>query len=90
MSITASITAQDLYDYRELYSHIDGNDLHWLFQEVCGEPSPRGSTPIDPLKLHAIAPDSFDIAARRGTSVPDVYNFIIYFFEELERQRRSC
>lgn len=45
------ITAQDLYDRRDEYGEIDGNDLHNTFRAICGDPSPAGRTPIDPSCL---------------------------------------
>ena len=44
---TTKITAQGLYDRREEYAEIDGNDLHKLFDAVTGDPSPAGRTIID-------------------------------------------
>ena len=47
-----STTAQVLYDTREEFGDIDGNDLHTLFRFLCdGEPSPAGRTPISEPKL---------------------------------------
>ena len=52
------ITAQDLYDRRDEYGEIDGCDLHKLFQELTGDPSPAGRTPIDAAQLAQIAAES--------------------------------
>jgi hypothetical protein len=42
------VTAQHLYDLRELTGFVSGTDLHALFRDVCnGEPSPSGETTIE-------------------------------------------
>lgn len=48
------MTAQDLYDIRDKHGDIDGNDLHWLFEQLTGDPSPAGRTPIDAAALRRI------------------------------------
>ena len=40
------MTAQQLYDWRDETGAISGTDLHMLFQELIGDPSPAGNTPI--------------------------------------------
>jgi hypothetical protein len=56
MKETIMITAQDLYDRRDEYGEIDGQELHSIFALVCdGDPSPAGRTPIDPQALTAHA-----------------------------------
>lgn len=41
------ITAQFLYDLRELTGFISGTDLHQLFTKLVGDPAPKGRTPIN-------------------------------------------
>lgn len=50
-------TAQHLYDRREQYGEIDGNDLHAIFATVCDDPSPTGRTSISTAALAAYAAD---------------------------------
>lgn len=46
------ITAQMIYDLRELTGFASGVDLHDLFRAICdGEPSPSGKVEIHPLAL---------------------------------------
>jgi hypothetical protein len=45
--------AQVLYDVREVTGFVSGSDLHEIFREVCGEPSPSGHVKINPAKLPA-------------------------------------
>jgi hypothetical protein len=49
------ITAQDLYDRRDETGEISGNDLHEIFEAICGDPSPAGRTPISRASLAAHA-----------------------------------
>ena len=49
------MTAQQLYDWRETTSAISGTDLHMLFQELTGDPSPAGDTPIPMAALALLA-----------------------------------
>lgn len=51
------ITAQDLYERRDEYAEISGNDLHELFHALTGDPSPAGRTPIDAGGLASYAAD---------------------------------
>lgn len=53
------MTAQQLYDWREETSAISGMDLHMLFQELVGDPSPRGKTEIDVDKLRDLAEQGY-------------------------------
>lgn len=55
------LTAQMLYDVREAHGDIDGNDLHWLFEQLTGDPSPSGRTPIDPVALGWIGEENAEI-----------------------------
>lgn len=48
-----NMKAQTLYDIREEFGHIDGMQLHRLFQELTGDPSPSGRTEIDADALSA-------------------------------------
>lgn len=48
-----TMKAQQLYDIREEFGHIDGMQLHRLFQELTGDPSPSGRTEIDTAELSA-------------------------------------
>lgn len=64
------ITAQDLYDRRDEYAEISGNDLHELFQILTGDPSPAGRTRIDATKLAAYAAD-----CRAGQNADDMARF---------------
>ena len=41
------IKAQDMYDIREASGICSGTDLHDLFREVLGEPSPSGKKVVD-------------------------------------------
>lgn len=50
--------AQELYDCRERYADIDGTDLHWLFEQLSGDPSPAGRTPIDAAALRRIGDEN--------------------------------
>lgn len=43
--------AQTLYDLRELTGFCSGADLHDLFRELTGEPSPSGFVEIDEQSL---------------------------------------
>ena len=52
------LTAQTLYDIRDEHGDIDGNDLHWLFQRLTGDPSPAGRTPIDAPLLRRIGEEN--------------------------------
>ena len=67
------MTAQTLYDLRADFGDIDGMDLHWLFQQLTGDPSPAGRTPIDVEALRRIGDEnaSGDIGAfvRRALEV---------------------
>lgn len=47
--------AQQLYNWREQTNEISGTELHMLFQELIGNPSPAGRTPIDIARLETIA-----------------------------------
>lgn len=47
--------AQSLYDWRKETGEIGHTDLELLFQELTGDPSPRGRTAIDVDKLARIA-----------------------------------
>lgn len=38
--------AQAFYDRREKYAEISGTDLHYVFDQLCGDPSPRGNVEI--------------------------------------------
>lgn len=42
----STINAQFLYDYRNTFASISGLDLSDLFDEIVGDPSPAGETPI--------------------------------------------
>jgi len=48
-----TMKAQTLYDVREEDAQIDGSELHRLFEELTGDPSPSGRTLIDPATLRA-------------------------------------
>lgn len=39
-------TAQDFYDARRNFACISGKELHEFFSATCGDPSPKGATPI--------------------------------------------
>lgn len=60
--------AQNLYDARDEFGMIDGNDLHELFQAVCGDPSPAGQTPIDAAALADYAADQRALYAAHKAS----------------------
>lgn len=51
------ITAQDLYDWREATAAISGTDLHRLFQDILGDPSPAGRRPIGLADIAELARD---------------------------------
>jgi hypothetical protein len=52
--------AQILYDVREITGFVSGSDLHEIFREVCGEPSPSGHVEIKPAKLPAYVREELD------------------------------
>ena len=47
------LAAQDLYDLRTMTGFCSGQDLHALFSEVVGEPSPSGKVQLDHEKMLA-------------------------------------
>ena len=49
-----ALTAQDIYNLQHLML-IDGKDMHALFAELTGDPSPSGRTKIDMDAVAAIA-----------------------------------
>ena len=49
------MTAQQLYDWRDETGAISGTDLHMLFQELIGDPSPSGHVAIPIAALVALA-----------------------------------
>ena len=55
------MTAQTLYDARDEHGDIDGKDLHWLLQQLTGDPSPAGRTPIDAAALRRIGNENAEI-----------------------------
>lgn len=67
---TTMITAQDLYDRREEYGEISGNDLHDLFQALTGDPSPTGRTSIDASRL-----DAYAAGCRAGQNAEHIARF---------------
>lgn len=50
-----SLTAQQLYDRREMRGEINGQELHAIFAAVCDDPSPPGRTPIGRAALRTYA-----------------------------------
>ena len=56
--------AQQLYNWREQTGEISGSDLALLFQELTGDPSPAGRTPIDITRLETISAE--DTGTRMG------------------------
>lgn len=59
-----TITAQDLYDWRERTGAISGTDLHNLFRTLLdGEPSPPGRTILYVEEIQALA-DAGDTLAQ--------------------------
>lgn len=60
--MASTLTAQKLYDWREETAVISGTELAQLFQELTGEPSPVGRTPISLSKLIDLAADGYDDA----------------------------
>lgn len=54
-SNNVELDAQHLYDARELYGQISGQELHEVFLAVCGDPSPSGRTKIDLQALRGYA-----------------------------------
>lgn len=68
------LTAQALYDRREERGEIDGTDLHSLFADICGDPSPAGRTLIDVDTLAQYAAECR--AAQHGTRPAAVIAFI--------------
>lgn len=51
LAVVFEVSAQDLYDLREMTGFISGQDLHELFDAVVGEPSPSGYRPVNVLAL---------------------------------------
>lgn len=60
--MASTFTAQKLYDWREETAAISGSDLHTLFHELVGDPSPAGRTPISLEKLIALAESGYEDA----------------------------
>lgn len=56
------MTAQTLYDIRDEFGDIDGLDLHWLFEQLTGDPSPAGRTLIDVETLCRIGEENAAIS----------------------------
>ena len=46
-----TINLQVFYDVRDLTGHVSGNDLHEMFNEMTGEPSPSGNESVDLEKI---------------------------------------
>lgn len=70
-----AITAQDLYDRREEYGEIDGQELHNIFRAILGSPSPAGRTAIkaEALRDYASSLRSSYAAHRAGGTVGAEY-----------------
>lgn len=60
------ITAQAIYDERDEFAQFSGTAMHALFEEVLGEPSPAGRTPISVDALIRVAGHPEDTDARRA------------------------
>lgn len=88
MTITArtnqQLIAQDLYDCRELIGEISGNELHSLFRDLAGEPSPKGATVVDrdALREHPIG---FKMALLLSAQLRDVIPLIAEYHPEYFR-----
>lgn len=53
---TLNLTAQHLYDLRTMTGFIGGNELHELFRQLVGEPSPKGDVLVDVADAVALCP----------------------------------
>lgn len=60
------MTAQDIYDS----AAFDGEQRHYILNELTGDPSPAGRTPIDRSALTQLEVDCRAIAAQHGTRAP--------------------
>ena len=56
------LTAQVIYDLRELTGFVSGQDLHEAFRDLVGDPSPSGrvEVPWGPLAKHWLGKKIFD------------------------------
>lgn len=61
------MTAQDIYDRQ---GEIGGEAVHYILQELTGDPSPAGRTPIDVEALRQLAADLGSLQAQHGTQAP--------------------